>query len=461
MSDQINHSKNMRKSILYGLLLLLPLCAKGQEVLTLQQCRDMALENNKQMAIAFKKTKGAEFTQKSFKGNFFPNITAFGNDAFASIDSRLNIPGGNLPVFVPNAQGIPTPSGFAYFPGIDLNLRIRNMLMAGIQMDQPLYMGGKILAAYKMSKIGTEVALLNERLTASEVILETENAYGLLVKAQEMKKVADSYHALLSELMKVVESAHKHGLKPKNDVLKVQVKLNESELAIRKADNACRLATMNLCHLIGKPLTTPLQIESVYPHVPNSSSSDIATINDRPEYHMLDRKVELAKQELKLQRSELLPKVGIRGSYNYTNGLKLNDQKLFDSGGFAVMLNVSVPIFHFGERTNKVKAAKMKLEEAQLEQADLNEKMTLELTQAANNLDEAQLEAALADRSLEQAEENERLSKKEYEAGLETLSDHMESQALWQSAYATKVDAHFQLYIQYVKYLKAAGKLNK
>jgi outer membrane protein TolC len=123
------------------------------------------------------------------------------------------------------------------------------------------------------------------------------------------------------------------------------------------------------------------------------------------------------------------------------------------------MLNVTVPIFHFGERINKVRAAKAQLEQSRIEQADLNEKMLLELTQAANNLDEAKLEAALADRSLEQADENRRISKGEYEAGLEPLSDHLEAQALWQQAYETKVDAHFQLYLNYIKYLKATGQL--
>lgn len=449
----------MIRSIIYGLLLLAPVAAKAQEVLTLQQCRDMALQNNKQIVAAAKQTKNAEFLQRSFKKNFLPDFKAYGTDAFASIDSKLNLPGGNLPVFLPDGQGGNVLGGFAYFPGVDLNLKVRNMLMTGIQMEQPIYMGGKIVSAYKMSKIGTEVAHLNEHLTATEVILNTENAYALLIKAQEMTKVAESYHTLLQELMKVVESAHKHGLKPKNDVLKVQVKLNESELSIRKAENAQRLATMNLCHMIGKPLDTPLKIEAAYPHVPQNSTNDIATINDRPEYQMLDKKITLAQHEVKLQRSELLPKIGIRGSYDYTNGVKLNNQKLFDNGGFSVMLNVSIPIFHFGERTNKVKAAKAKLEQVQMERQDLNEKMTLELTQAANNLDEAHLEASLADRSLEQAAENQRVSQKEYEAGLETLSDHLEAQALWQKAYATQVDAHFQLYIQYVTYLKAAGKL--
>ena len=333
----------MKKNFILCLLFLLPFGIKGQEVLTLRQCREMALENNKQMAAAVRQTEGARFLQRSLKGNFFPNFTAHGTNLYGSLDGSLNIPGGNLPVFLPVKPDVNIPVGFAYFPGIDLDMKVKNMFMAGVQVEQPLYMGGKIMAAHNMSKLGTQVSVLNEQLTASEVILETENAYALLVKAKEMKKVATSYQTLLEELMKVVESAHKHGLKPKNDVLKVQVKLNESELSIRKAENACRLATMNLCHLIGKPLTSELDIDATYPHVSATGAGDIATICDRPEYTMLDKKVALAEQEVKLHRSELLPKVGVRGSYDYMNGLKVNEQKLFNKGSFAVMVNVTVP----------------------------------------------------------------------------------------------------------------------
>lgn len=118
------------------------------------------------------------------------------------------------------------------------------------------------------------------------------------------------------------------------------------------------------------------------------------------------------------------------------------------------------PLFHFGERTNKVKSAKAKLEQTRLEQENASEKMLLELIQAANNLDEARLETELSDRSLEQAEENMKVSGKQYEVGLETLSDYLEAQMLWQQAYQTRVDAHFQLYVNYIAYLKAAGQLH-
>ena len=167
--------------------------------------------------------------------------------------------------------------------------------MGGIQVEQPLYMGGKIRAAYKMSLLGKEMAQLSETLTASEVIVKTEQAYAQVIKAKEMKKVADKYNAVLTELMKNVESAHKHGLKPQNDVLKVQVKLNESELNIRKADNALRLATMNLCHYIGKPLTADIRTADTFPEVAQDIRLQTADISARPEYAILNQQVAIAK----------------------------------------------------------------------------------------------------------------------------------------------------------------------
>ncbi len=450
----------MKKLLTILCYICCPMLLSAQTALTLEQCRELALQNNKQMAAAAKQTKAAHYTQLSYKGNFFPNFTANGTGLHSTANGSFNIPGGNLPTFLVDATGQAFPNnGFAYFPGIDLNYKVRTVWMAGVQVEQPIFMGGKILAAYKMATIGKQMAQLNENLTATEVILETDQAYALLVKAQEMNKVAESYHAVLTELMKNVQSAYKHGLKSKNDVLKVQVKLNESELAIRKAENALRLANMNLCHLIGKPLIETLEVSDDFPMIEQHFTTQINDITARPEYSLLDKQVDMAKQQVKLSRSELLPQVGVRGSYDYLHGLKINEQNLFNKGSFSVMLNVSIPLFHFGERMNKVRSAKAKLEQTRLEQADLNEKMLLELTQAANNLDEAKLQASLADQSLNQADENRKVSKGEYDAGLEPLSDYLEAQALWQQAYETKVDAHFQLFLNYVKYLKASGEL--
>ena len=411
----------MKKTTFILAALLSAACISAQETLTLEQCREMALKYNKEMAAAARQTESARYTAKSYKGNFFPNFSLSGTGIYSTSDGSLGIAGGNLPTFL----------------------------------------GGKIRAAYKMSLLGKEMAQLSETLTASEVIVKTEQAYAQVIKAKEMKKVADKYNAVLTELMKNVESAHKHGLKPQNDVLKVQVKLNESELNIRKADNALRLATMNLCHYIGKPLTADIRTADTFPEVAQDIRLQTADISARPEYAILNQQVAIAKQQVKLNRSELLPKIGVKGSYDYIHGLEISDQDLFDGGSFSVLLNVSVPLFHFGANSNKVRAAKAKLEQARLEQENMNEQMLLELAQSVNNLDEARLESTIAERSLQQAEENMRVSRSQYDVGLETLSDHLEAQALWQQAYETKVDARFRLYLNYITYLKATGTLLK
>ena len=93
----------------------------------------------------------------------------------------------------------------------------------------------------------------------------------------------------------------------------------------------------------------------------------------------------MAEQQVKLNRSELLPRVGVKGSYDYFHGLEINDETLMKKGSFSVFLNVSVPLFHFGERMNKVPANPRLKQTTRLEQENANEKMLLELTQATNN----------------------------------------------------------------------------
>ena len=448
------------KSLFIALMALAPMAGRCQQQLTLEQCRTLALEYNKEIAASAKATESAAFTAKSYKGNFFPNIYASGTGLYSTADGYFSSGSGYLPTLTPDAStgSLAADGGYAYFPGMDLKYDVDAVFMGGITLEQPIYMGGKINSAYKMALIGKDIAEQQEALTETEVIQQTDEAYANVVRASEMEKVALSYQDLLKELMRTVESAYKNGMKPKNDVLKVQVKLNESELGLRKAENALRLAKMNLCHYIGKPLSEDISISGELPFVerPDLSSSDITS---RPEYSILEKQVDLANQQVKLNRSEMLPQIGLSASYNYIHGVDVNDYTLLDNGNFTAMLNVSIPLFHFGERKHKVSAAKAKLIEAQMDQQDLNEKMTLELAQAANNLDEAFLEQEIAERSLSQAEENMRMSKSQYGAGMETLSDHLEAQALWQEAYCRKIDADCQLYLAYIAYKKAAGTL--
>lgn len=428
--------------------------AEAQTVvrLTLDECIEQAKANNRSLAAAEKQLSAARFELRSMKANFLLSVSATGTALYSNASGGLHIAGGLLPVFT--AEMAPTGHS-ALFPGVDLDYKLGWLYGGGVQLEQPIYAGGKVRTAYRMARIGSELAVQYRRLTEQEVVIETSRAYADVLRARELRNVAERYHALLAELLRNVESARKNGLKEQNDVLRVQVEVNDSELGLRRAENGLRLATMNLCHLTGHRLTDRIEVTDELPACPAAAPS--ADLEARPEFRMLDRKSELARQQVLLARSERLPQVGLVGRYGYMHGFELNGDYLLDKASFTAGVQVSIPIFHFGGRSNKMRSARAKYEQARLEQEDGSERMLLELTQAANNLDESELELRLAESSLAAADENLRLSGLRYQAGTEVLTDYLEAQTLWQQAHQTHVQARVNRYLCWLEYRKAAG----
>ena len=70
--------KTVARALTLGLLLLLPLTAEAQRLLTLDSCRAMALRNNKQMSVSKTKQDIAANMQKSARTKYLPHVSAVG-----------------------------------------------------------------------------------------------------------------------------------------------------------------------------------------------------------------------------------------------------------------------------------------------------------------------------------------------------------------------------------------------
>ena len=442
--------------------------------ITLSQARELALEHNKDIAKSRLTLEQTSNDAKAYKTNYYPRINLMAADLYSTNIGDFTIEGGHLPIYMLNpttgtylpnvtmgADGNYILNQYADFPSQKIDYKLGNIFLGSISLTQPLYMGGKITAAYRMASRGADMASENIRLTESQVILNTDEAYMQAIRARQLAEVAHSYKELLDELLKNVESAVRHGLKTRNDQMKVQVKLNEAELAIQRAENGIRLSTMNLCHVVGLPLNTPIQctMDDGQWATELPLHGDGGSVAARPEVAILQAKTDIATQQVKLTRSDYMPQLALFAGFSYVNGVKVSGNKLLDSGSGAVGATLKVPLVTFGERTYKIRSAKARQQIAETEQQDLTEQMQLELAQAANNFDEAQTELSITKRSLEQAEENMRLARQQYDAGMEPLSQLLDAQAMWQQASADLVNARCQLQVAHTKLLKAQGVL--
>ena len=295
-------------------------------------------------------------------------------------------------------------------------------------------------------------------MTESEIVVETTRAYATFVRAEDMRKIAISYNELLKELIRSVEKAMSNGVKTRNDLLKVEVKLNESELNLLRAKNACRLVAMNLCHYIGTSLDSTIKVSTELPAT-DYAITPSTDITNRPEVQMLAAKSEAMRQKVKMARAEMLPQIGLVGQYGYMHGLKLAGNNLFDKWNFAAGVQLSIPIIGLGSHS-KYRQAQMNYREARAEEEDKLGLMTLEVTQAANNLEEAAFEVRLAEKGVTSATENLRVSSSQYRVGTETLSDHLEAQTLWLEAEQTLINARINQFLRWIEYRKVTGAIN-
>lgn len=435
--------------------LLAPISVSAQ-TLSIAECVDIALQHNNQIAAAQSQLKAYQSDVRTARSYFFPQLSLYGTLLYSGIDDTYSIEGGMLPVV--DAHGNPTGS-FAGFPGINLNYNVGLIYGGGIKLEQPIYMGGKIRSSYQMARIGEAIALQQQRLTTSEVVLNTSDAFAQLVRATELRRVALAYNTLLTELHRKVQAAVNAGMTTRNDLLKVEVKLNDSRLQLLRADNGITLARMNLCHYLGRPLIDSLAVDGTLPHPESLPPRSDVNVDERAEYQILQQSTALAQSRVNVARSEILPQVGLVGQVGYLNGLDLNGSKMMHSWNYFVGLQLSMPLLDFGRGCSKVKAARNRYEQALSDQLDSTELLTLQANQAYNQLSEAFLEVDMAKASVNSAEENLRSSRLNYEVGTETLSDHLEAQLLWQQALTTEVEARIALYLAHLNYLRATGRL--
>ena len=462
------------------LLFLFPVWVSAQVDLNLQMCRDMALQSSHEVRIADKQQKKANYEVEMYRADFLPEVSAVGLGLYNQKKYNYKLKGGYLPTYKPgeNGQlepnvmidpatqrpvmgtdGNPVFNEYAFLPDIKLQLSLRGVYSAGIQLKQPVYMGGKIRTAHQMAKAGEYIADANIKLTRSEVLLETEQAYWQLMRVREQVIAAEKYRGVVKELVKNLKDAQTVGLSMANEVLKAQVRYNEAELMVQKARNGQVLAGMNLCRLIGLDLQTDVRLnDSLTEEVDSRIWTLDSAVTQRPDYNMLLQEVNLKEKQVALNRSDFLPQLGVTAGYGYGGGLKLNGDDEA-SATFTAMAALKIPVFHWGEGRNKVRSARMEEEISQLNLEKSADLMELEIASARFSLQDAQTRVTMARNALKEAEENLKISQDQFQVGMENLTALLEAQAQWQEAWSQWIDAKAALHLSASAYLKAIGKL--
>ncbi|MFV0365171.1 MAG: TolC family protein [Mangrovibacterium sp.] len=435
------------------LLLLLSSGSYAQEILTLERTRQLALENEDDVKIAEHSLQQQELQKKVAATYYLPSVSAMGGATYQANDIHEEM---NINVEIPAALGLPISSLQSNIP---LNISMNGAYLAGIQINQTIYAGGKVRSSNQMAELGVKIAEENKRMKQVNTIVEADQAYWTFVAVQSKVKLAQKNLALLDALMKRVGDSYEVGYTNQNDLLKVKVKYNQAKLDLQRAQNGLELTRMSLCRITGFALDTPLETDStLLISAELRSELQQEDVSLRPEYQLLEKQVQLADRKIKNTRADYLPQLGVTANYSTWSGVDFNSIDLSNTG-FSALAMLKIPIFNWGRGHKEIQMAEL---DKEMRSAELNKNtqlMQLEMSKARFELEEAALTITMCEENLVQTEENQRVSTDSYELGKEAITDLLVAQTQRQQAENELLEAQINFKLAETEYLRTVARL--
>lgn len=334
---------------------------------------------------------------------------------------------------------------------------MKNGTIGSLMAVQPVFAGGQIVNANRLAKVGEDVANLQLQLSENEVEKTAEQYFWQIVTLQEKMKTVAAVEAMLADIHKDVDVAVRAGVALRNDLLQVDLRQNEVEsqkLKLQNGINIVKLLLAQYCGLSSSDFTILsselLSSDSINAQ-PNYAQYTLNyELNTLPEYQLLQKQVEAAALQKKMAVGQNLPSIAVGAGFNYHNLLDKN--RAFGM----VFATVSIPISNWWGGSHAIKRKKIEYQRALDEQQDKAQLLEIRIQNAWNNVVEARQQLGIAQRSIEQADENLRLHRDYYRAGTCKMSDLLEAQLLYQQAHDGYVEAFANYQNRLLEYRQAA-----
>lgn len=471
------------------ILASLTLCAaiSQAQTVSLDSCRNMAVRNNKGIKIAEEGIKGAAYNRKAAFSAYLPGIDFTGGYMYNQQQIELLSEDAKLPTmsFDPATQqfkyniltgpdgspikdpstGSYIPTEVAVIPKEAMEFDTHNVFAGAFTLTQPVFMGGQIRALNEITKYAEKLAIANRNQAVQNIIFAVDEAYWQVVSLKEKRKLAESFVSLIDTLRYNVDALLQEGMATRSDLLTVDVKLNEARIMLTKVDNGLTLSRMALAQICGLPVDTRMELaDETLQDAGNAMAPASHDMEDvyarRQDLDILRQGISMLQQREKLALGNMLPKLALVGAYSFSYPNVNHGFAKKYGGGFSVGATLTIPLWHWGGRYNRYKATKSATTASRLALEDMEEKVSLQVSQARFSFDEAKKTYSMTVSNMEKAQENLRQAQEGFKEGVLTTDDVIGAQTAWLQANSEKIDAEIGIRLCEVYLSKVLGILH-
>jgi len=428
------------KKIKYFIILFMGTIVLAQQSpLTLKKSLEIGLESSKEIKLSESSLISADARLTEVSSNLYPQLSVgFNYNYLSEIPVQFNMP------------IIPTSSSPI------------NAMYANATVEQPLFTGLKLISLKNAAEYNKEAVIVQSSEAVNNKAFAIHISFWNLYKTEKLAEALSENIVTLEKHLEDTETFLQNGLATKNDLLKLKVRVSETNTNLIDVKNALEIARAHYNKNMGYPLDqkTEILVEDYEDYYVNYEYTEILdeAMKSRSELEANRYQSMAADEKITAARSTWFPQIAAFGSFNY---LKIDGAELLKSDWtnyWMVGVGLKWNVWDWWKTSSTAEQAKQQLNQVQLTSQILKENIEVEVYKNYLQLQSEASKVELSKLRVESAEENYRIINDKYETQLATSTDLIDADTELLNAKTKLITSFIDFKIAVVYLEKSIGR---
>lgn len=329
-----------------------------------------------------------------------------------------------------------------------------------LTVEQPIFRGGRTLAAYSGAKNRVFADRENLRVMEQDVLLDTVTAYMDISQNQQLLELSRENAGAIGRQLDSSQDRFNYGEVTRTDVAQSQSRQALAKANVVQSEGNLNVSLANFERAAGFRPEGPMPIPKDVPELPASleEAIELAEANN-PDYLAATFQAEAADDDVDANKGRLLPSVSLVGRLNRQQGAGITG--LDDYNNDMVTVNVAIPIFEAGGTVySRVREAKGVARQRDYQARDAQQALIERVTRAWQDVETADAVIKERDAQIEASQVALSGVTEEQQYGTRTILDVLDAEQEFFNARVSRVRAERNWLVAVYALEAAIGNLN-
>ena len=331
-----------------------------------------------------------------------------------------------------------------------------------LEAQQVVYAGGAVSAAIRMAELGKKQAEAGLTLTRQQQRFMALGQFLDLYKLSKRKQVYEENIATTKKLIENIEQKHQQGMALRNDITRYELQMESLRLGLRKLEDQQVILNHQLCNQLGLASTTivPVVETELSNQGGNEAQWQQTAVESSPLMEQSRLDIQMADQELKMARSEMLPKVAVFAA-DMLNGPFVYDlpPKDINVNNWYVGIGIQYSLSSLFKSNKKVQRARLRTRQSNEQERATAESLNNDMQQVWTLYQQSYVELDTQKKSVKLARQNYEVVNERYLSQLALVTDMLDASNTLLNAELNEVDARINIIYAYYRMKFISGTL--